>query len=63
MKTTLLSLAMLAALSAGAQTIGGGDLPPIKPVEKTVYDSAQVKVYYEYAYRPDSTRLKKWIKG
>ena len=54
---------MLAALSAGAQTIGGGDLPPIKPVEKTVYDSAQVKVYYEYAYRPDSTRLKKWIKG
>lgn len=54
---------MLAALSAGAQSISGGDLPPIKPVEKTVYDSARVKVYYEYAYRPDSTRRKKWING
>lgn len=40
--------------NAMAQSVGGSSLPPMKPIEKTVYDSASVKVYYEYSYRPDS---------
>ena len=48
---------LLALLEAGAmrgQTIHGQTMPPLKPTEKTVYDTAYVKVYYEYSYRPDS---------
>lgn len=63
MKTVLLSLAMFAPLFVNAQIKIGGDLPPILPIEKTVFDSALVKVYYEYAYRPDSTRHDKWRRG
>ena len=47
---------MLAAVASPAfsQSVHGGTLPPLKPVEKTVYDTAYVKVYYEFSYRPDS---------
>lgn len=40
-----------------AQTIGAGSLPPLRPVKKQVYDTAQVKVYYEYTFREDSTKV------
>ena len=65
MKKALLTLLATVPLMAGAQKIeiGGGELPPIQPIEKTVYDSAKVKVYYDYAYRKDSTDMEKWEKG
>lgn len=60
MQRLIYILLSLAPLMVGAQTIEGGDIPPIKPVKKTVYDSARVKVYYEYDYRPDSTKADNW---
>ena len=65
MKKALLTLLATVPLMAGAQKIeiGGGELPPIEPIEKSVYDSAKVKVYYDYAYRKDSTDMEKWNKG
>lgn len=65
MKKALLTLLATVPLMAGAQKIeiGGGELPPIEPIEKSVYDSAKVKVYYDYAYRKDSTDMEKWKKG
>lgn len=65
MKKALLTLLATVPLMAGAQKIeiGGGELPPIEPIEKSVYDSAKVKVYYDYAYRKDSTDMEKWEKG
>ena len=42
-----------------AQTISGSGLPPLKPIEKTVFDSAYTKIYYEYSYRKDSLKSKR----
>ena len=63
MKNLLFALLVLAPLTAGAQTIGGGELPPIEPIKKTVFDSARVKVYYDYAYRRDPENMEKWKRG
>lgn len=60
MQRLIYILLSLAPLMVGAQTIEGGYIPPIKPVKKTVYDSARIKFFYEYAYRPDSTKADKW---
>ncbi len=58
----LLSLvAFPAALSA--QTVSVGANLPMRPVKRTVYDSARVKVYYEYAFLKDSTRTDKITAG
>lgn len=63
MKKVLFTLLALMPMVAGAQTIGGGNLPPIAPIKRAVYDSAKVKVYYEYAYRRDPNNMEKWKKG
>lgn len=42
-----------------AQTISGSGLPPLKPIEKTIFDSAYTKIYYEYSYRKDSLKSKR----
>lgn len=63
MKNLLFALLVIAPLTAGAQTIGGGELPPIEPIKKTVFDSARVKVYYDYAYRRDPENMEKWKRG
>lgn len=63
MKRLVLYLLMLASLTTAAQTITGGSLPPIRPIEKTVYDSALIRVYYEYRYRPDPNNTGKWRKA
>lgn len=36
---------------AYGQTVGTGALPPIRPTEKVVYDSAYAKCFYEYERR------------
>ena len=41
MKNLLFALLVIAPLTASAQTIGGGELPPIEPIKKTVFDSAR----------------------
>jgi len=41
-----------------AQTVQGGMLP-LGLIEKTVFDTAQVQVYYEYSYRKDSVSNKR----
>ena len=46
-----------------AQTVGGGGLPPVGTVEKHVYDTAQVKIYYEYVFRRDSAKADKFTRG
>ncbi|MBM6674669.1 GLPGLI family protein [Marseilla massiliensis] len=63
MKKFLFALLAFMPLVADAQVIMGGNLPPLELIKKTVYDSARVKVYYDYAYRPDSTNTDKWKKG
>lgn len=63
MKRLVLYLLTLASLTTAAQTITGGSLPPIRPIEKTVYDSALIRVYYEYRYRPDPNNTGKWRKA
>lgn len=52
--TALFMMLAAVASTAFSQSVHGGTLPPLKPVEKTVYDTAYVKVYYEFSYRPDS---------
>lgn len=42
-----------------AQKIQHGDLPPIMPVTKCVYDTAFVKIYYRYDFLKDSTKTGK----
>lgn len=45
--TALFMMLAAVASSAFSQSVHGGSLPPLKPVEKTVYDTAYVKVYYD----------------
>lgn len=63
MKKIILSLLTLVPLLAGAQTFSGGELPPLEPTRQTVFDSARVKVYYEYAYRKNPDDTTKWKRG
>ena len=51
--TALFMMLAAVASTAFSQSVHGGTLPPLKPVEKTVYDTAYVKVYYEFSYRQD----------
>ena len=41
--------------TASAQSISGGGMPPMQLTEKEVYDTAYLKVYYEYSFLEDST--------
>lgn len=65
MRNILLSVlcALLCPAAVCAQVVVGGALPPIAPIEKQVYDTAQVKVYYEYVFRTDSTKADKLTHG
>lgn len=63
MRIVLLFLIVYIAVSSNAQVVSTGDMPQIKPIKKTVLDSARVEVYYDYAFRPDSTKSDKWTHG
>lgn len=64
-KNKLFSLlaVLVLPLVASAQTVSGGGLPPLTPVEKHVYDTAHAKIYYEYAFRCDSAKTDKFTRG
>lgn len=52
MRRLLLDIFMLAVASTvHGQTVSTGALPPIRPTEKVVYDSAYAKCFYEYEHR------------
>lgn len=51
--------AVFATMASYAQTISSADLPPIKPIEKNVFDTAYTKIYYEYSFRKDSLKTKR----
>lgn len=51
--------AVFATVASYAQTISSADLPPIKPIEKNVFDTAYTKIYYEYSFRKDSLKSKR----
>ena len=56
----LLALLFFIPIQISAQAIMiQGELPPLGLIEKTVYDTAYVKVYYEYSYRPDSLSMER----
>ena len=51
--------AVFVTVASYAQTISSADLPPIKPIEKNVFDMAYTKIYYEYSFRKDSLKSKR----
>lgn len=42
-----------------AQTFSGSDVPPLRPIVKTAFDTAYTKIYYEYSFRRDSLSSKR----
>lgn len=55
-------MVLLGTETSCAQTLSGSDIPPLKPIEKTVFDTAYTEIYYEYSYRKDSVK-NKWTNG
>lgn len=56
---SFLSSFLLLSARMSAQIAIHGELPPLGLIDKTVYDTAYVKVYYEYSFRPDSMNMKR----
>lgn len=55
-----IALLLFIPIKLSAQSVQiHGELPPLGLIEKTVYDTAYVKVYYEYSYRPDSLSMER----
>lgn len=50
-------------LTVSAQTINGGELPSMAPIKKQIYDTAQLKVYYEYKIRKDTIKKDNFTYG
>lgn len=55
--------ALFCPFAVSAQTISGGDLPSLAPIKKQVYDTAQLKVYYEYKIRKDTVKKDNFTYG
>lgn len=55
-------IALLGTETSIAQSLSSSDMPPLKPIKKTVFDTAYTEIYYEYSFRRDSTKSK-WTNG